>query len=199
MLKKMMLLAMAVGVLVAFAAPTVASAHNWTSGGAKLEKGATASETYEGVLSFTTPAPPLPVESSFGCEVTVAVEVTGTGGGTGHGEVTEFNPTTASCAGTGVFKGCTLANDVSNPPWDVDILATNLRVNGPVTITNTYAAGCPAGAGSELTFGPIAGATTNGGGGGIEKITISGLASNGLTVTSGTLHAESGEVIGVDY
>jgi hypothetical protein len=206
MLKKLMLLAMAVGALVALAAPAAASAaHQWTDDGAPIAEGTEASESYEGRLQFTSSSPPLPVHSTFGCDVTTTVVATGTENGTGHAEVTAFNPTTSTCTGTGVFTGCKLINDVSNPSWTVDINAANtpsfagdLTITGPVTITNTYAEGCPAGGGSELTFNNITANTTSNATG-IQSISISGPATNGFTVASGTVNAESVGDLGVDY
>jgi len=199
MLKKMTLLAMAVGALIAFAVPAVASAADqWTYEDAAIpNNGSEVVETYEGLLSFTTPSPPLPVHSTFGCQVTVAIVATGTANGTGHAEVVEFNPTTTECSGTGVFTGCHLIADESNPPWTVDIGATDLTVTGPITIHNTYTS-CPAGPESNLAFNSITAETTSTTAG-IQTIHIHGVATNGVTTAFGTVHAEGEGLLGVDY
>jgi hypothetical protein len=196
MIKKMMLLAMAVGALVAFAAPSVASAHQWTYEGAVIPEGKVVQEEYEGFLSFTSPAPPLPIHSTFGCEVTAVVQVAGTEDGTGHANATQFSPTTPTCVGTGIFAGCVLASHENTAPWTIDINPADLTITD-VKIINFYAEGCAV-PGSELTFKEITGVTTSNSTG-IQTIHISGLASNGFTSASGTVHAETGGKLGVDY
>jgi hypothetical protein len=181
--------------------------HGWTYDGGTIEEQVVVSESYEGRFEFTTPPPAVPVHTTFGCNVTITVQVTGTEDGTGHAEVTTYNPTTSTCTGTGAFTGCVLVNDVANPSWTVDInkadtaaepsFAGDLTITGPVTTINTYAAGCPVG-GSELTFANIT-ATTASNAAGIQSISISAKATNGFSVSSGTLQAEAEGLLGVDY
>jgi len=198
MLKKMTLLAMAVGALVAFAVPATASAADqWTYEDAVIPNGTEVAESYEGFLQFTSPSPPLPVHSTFGCQVTVVIAAEGTAGGTGHAEVVEFNPTTTECTGTGVFTGCHLIGDTSNPPWTVDIHASDLKVTGPITTHNEYTS-CPVGSETNLAFESVTAQTTSTTAG-IQTIHIHGVATNGVTTTSGTFHAEGEGLLGVDY
>jgi hypothetical protein len=200
MIKKMMLLALAVGALVALAVPAMASADQWTYDGAPIGLGEEVQEEYEGFLSFTTPPPAVPVHSTFGCEVTVVVQVTGTEDETGHAFVTQFSPTTGTCVGTGVFTNCKLKADSSNPPWTVDINATDLTVTGTVEINNTYES-CPSGiTGSKLGFVDTTVTTANGANGGISTLTIDNfLSENGFTRANGSVHAETGGRLGVVY
>jgi hypothetical protein len=174
--------------------------HGWTYNGAVIEEGSKVQEEYEGFLSFTTPPPAVPIHSTFGCEVTVVVQVEGTENETGHAEVTQFSPTTGTCVGTGVFTNCKLKADSSNPPWTVDINATDLTVTGTMEINHTYES-CPSGiTGSKRGFVDTTVTTTNGANGGISTLTIDNfLAENGFSHTNGSLHAETEGRLSVDY
>jgi hypothetical protein len=179
MLKKMMLLAMAVGALIAFAAPAAAQAQLTFNN---------ATEEFEGVLEFHRPAPP--ITGTFACNVTVVVTSTG---GT-DAEVTEFAPTTEECEGTGLFAGCELVGDASNVPFTAtanteDIVVT--KPGGDITIANVYS-GCAFGIpGSHLEFGEVTAEASLTGNGGIEALTISGISTAGGVTASGTVLAET--------
>jgi hypothetical protein len=197
MLKKTMLLAMAVGAL-AFAAPAVASADQWTYNGAPIAQDDVVQDEYEGFLSFTLPTAIVPVHTTFGCDVTTTLQVEGTEDETGHALMTQFAPTTSTCVGTGAFAGCKVKADSSNPPWTVDINATDLTVTGTMKIVNAYE-GCLTGImGSELSFVNPTVETTNGANG-ISTLTLNALAENGFTHTIGSLHTETGGRLGIDY
>jgi hypothetical protein len=211
MLKKMMLLAISVGALVAFAVPATASATDvWTDwNGLKhqtLGGGNTANQAFEGLIVFTTGLP-LPVESGFGCQVTVEIRAVGPSGG----KVTKFNPTTKECVGTGIYDGCTLKGDTTNirteeeeeffDRWSINVSET------PATVTNTIGnltfhyiyEGCPSGVtGSHLEFASISVTPTLNVDGTITALSLSGTATNGATKISGTVTPEAGLTLGVE-
>jgi hypothetical protein len=192
MLKKMMLLAMAVGALVAFAAPAVASADVWTDDGVALEEEQTAVQAFEGELSFSIKTP---FPSTFGCQVTVLIEAEGPSGG----RVTSFSPTTETCAGNGVFTGCKLVGDSNNGPWNIDVTNTPATVSassGNLTILNVYSS-CAFGlTGSHLEF-PSVTVTPTQSGGRITALAISGEATNGA-IASGSVTPEEGPTLGLE-
>jgi hypothetical protein len=91
--------------------------------------------------------------------------------------------------------------DTSNPPWPVSIGAEDLMVGTaatPITIHNVYQSPPCALASSSVTFNSLTAQTTSTTAG-IQTIHISGTATNGVTPTSGTLHAETEGLLGVDY
>jgi hypothetical protein len=188
MLKKITLLAMAVGALVAFAAPASAlAATDWTHNGSVVSEPVDLTETFEGELRFFAG-----VSDSFGCQVTVKATVTGPT----SAELTEFNPTTSSCSGTGKFAGCVLIADSNNAPWTVTNGATTLSVTktgGNVTVFNEYEAGCSE-ATSHLEFTSVTVTPTLNGSGVITKLTISGTATNGA-VAAGSVEPEVGTTL----
>ena len=199
MLKKMMLLAMSVGALVAFAAPASASAADvWTDWNgaehATLEEGQTAEQAFEGVLSFSANSP-LGV-STFSCNVTVLVEAEGPAGG----QITKFAPTTGSCSGNKIFTGCELVGDSNNGPWNIDVSTTPATVTksgGNVTISNTYS-NCAFGlTGSHLEFTSVSVTPTLNGEGTITSLAISGTSTSGA-VASGSVEPEEGLTLGIE-
>jgi hypothetical protein len=189
MIKKMMLLALAIGAFIALAAPSVASAYEEGVVSGSEGEGATGTEGYEGFLKFTTMQGAQ--HSVFECNYTLKMHLGG-----GAFTVIEFRPTTTSCEGTGVFAGCKLKNDTSNVPWGVGIGAA-LTINGPITLTNMYE-GCSLGiTGSELTFNSITATPTLNGGGWITSLALAGTATNGVTKLSGSMSAEGDAVLGL--
>jgi hypothetical protein len=207
---------MSVGALVAFAVPATASATDvWTDwNGLKHETlgvGKTASQSFEGFLGFTTPSPPLPVKSSFGCNVTVEIRAEGPSGG----KVTKFVPTTTECDGTGIFAGCVLREDFSNittidiiegeeevtENWAIDVSPTPAKVtatSGDLTIHNIYQE-CPSGVTtSHLEFGSLVVTPNLTGEGTIAALSISAGATNGATIVSGTVTPENGLTLGIE-
>jgi opacity protein-like surface antigen len=192
MLKKMMLLAVSAAALVAFAVPASASAAtDWTHNGSVVGNNVDLTESFEGFLSFDTGI------GSFGCDVTVKLTVTGPT----SAEITEFNPTTASCVGTGMLVTCHLANDTSNVPWTVTNGTGNVSITksgGNVTVFNEYKGGeCPLGASSDLQFASIT-ATPEIEEGKITELTISGTSTVGVPAT-GTVFPEAGTTeLGLD-
>lgn len=141
-MKKLMLLAMAVGALVAFAVPAMASADKWvtdeTGGGSIGTTTETADEVeFTGALSSTSG----PVTSGP-CEVHALVDVWNVNGTDATAEVTDFTITTR-CPVTSplpiIPPGCELAEASSEGvPWHVDIDdETNVTITG-ANFTNVY-------------------------------------------------------------
>lgn len=200
MLKKITLLAMAVGALVVFAVPASASASDvWTDWNgaehATLGEGVTANQSFEGFLQFTAGA-----AGTFGCNVTVEVEAEGPAGG----RITKFNPTTSSCVGTGPgFSGCVLKEDFNNiatAGWNIDVSTTPATVtagSGNLTIRNVYS-GCLSGnPGSHLEFASINVTPTLNGEGTITALTISGSSTVGVPA-EGTVTPEGDLTLGIE-
>jgi hypothetical protein len=103
MIKKMMLLAMAVGALLAFGAPATASAGTWDTNGIPLGNEASADSVhFTGTLSSTKSG------LKISCDATVIVDLWNTGG-VGHGRVTSLaltsDPTPTSGCTVGVNVG----------------------------------------------------------------------------------------------
>jgi hypothetical protein len=217
-LKKMMLLAGMAFAAIAFAIPATASAlpktdgTHWTNGNQHkiVNNGVSISAPFEGFLDFTTPMPPAPVHSTFGCEVTAIIKVTGPT----TAEATKFEPTTTTCVGTGIFAGCKLKAHTNNLPWTVtnttgntsavpptvsDFDVTKVGGTGDVTIRNEYES-CTAGAipPSDPEFKSITVTPTLDGNGTVTSFSISGTATDGATIATGSLSAEAvGTKIGV--
>lgn len=123
MLKKLTLLAMAVGALIAFAAPATASASPdlfWETGSDALGgTTATGDEVhFTGTLSSTKGA------LKISCEATANVRLWNDGTLGAHGEVNSLT-LTADPVGT---SGCTVAVTVAGPPH-VYVDVTNCHVN----------------------------------------------------------------------
>jgi hypothetical protein len=191
MLKKMMLLAMAVAAVAAFAVPAAASADVWTDNGTVLEPEEDITQAYEGVLTFNTGA-----TGTFGCNVTIVV----TTNGPEAAQITKFSPTTTSCVGTVAFKGCELIEDLSNTPWDVHNATTPLvvtKAGANMTIFNKYKAGSCAGGqtSSHLEFKQVE-IDVEGGNPTITGLKLTGAATNGVPV-SGTVTPESPTTLGI--
>ncbi len=189
MLKKMMLLAMAVAAIAAFAVPASASAAtDWTHNDVLVPAGSNFSQSFEGKLSFTVAPPIVPVHSTYGCQVTIEINVTGPTAAT----VKKFNPTTSTCEGTGVFAGCKLKADKNNIPaagWAIENLVTDLAVKHPtagtdLTIFNEYE-GCAVPS-SDLEFKEVTVTPTLNAGKTITSLAISGTSTTGA-VASGSL------------
>ena len=186
-IKKMLLLASMALAAVAFAVPATASAKTdvWTADGETLGPGEEATAGFEGFLAFTTPQPAVPVHSTYGCQVTVAINAVGEAGGT----VEAFNPTTGTCEGTGVFTGCKLKEHTTNPPWNINVATTPGSVTGPITIHNIYE-GCGFGSPtSHLVFNAVSVEPTVIGGD--LTFTVAGIATNGVTTALGSVSQET--------
>jgi len=191
MLKKMMLLAVSVAALAAFAIPASASAANthWTDNDVVVGSGVNISAPFEGKLQFAAGA------STFGCEVTTIINVTGPT----SASITKFEPTTSTCAGTGAFAKCTLKAHTNNAPWSITNSLTSLSITKPegnVTIKNEYdGEGCLV-ASSHLEFTKITATPTLNAGGTITSIAISGTSTAGA-VASGSVAPESTPTLGL--
>src|SRR3954471_19344111 len=113
MLKKMMLLALAVGALVAFAAPAVASATTIVDSETK-EAGETIDFT--GEVGFAGE-----LGGFKECVIHGTIHVSGE---TGEATVEITNHT---CVGTGAFTACTV-EEANTEPWGIDINAADLTI-----------------------------------------------------------------------
>jgi hypothetical protein len=187
MFKKAMLMGAALAAITAWVAPSVQAAPLQFNEG---------QESYEGKLSFHAPPP---FKGTFGCDVTVTVEAEG---GT-TATVTQFTPTTSTCAGTELFAGCKLKAHESSAPFAVHTTTTDLVITdspGNIVIKNTYE-GCSSGLpGSTLEFTSVTGTQTNtvgGNRGKIHTIEIHGTSTSGSVVT-GTVTAEADEAVEVN-
>jgi hypothetical protein len=193
MIKKIMLLASALAALVAFAVPAVASAGQWTDNGTILTEGQKITQSYEGFLQFNTGP-----TGTFGCDVTITIETNGPTAG----QVTAFNPTTATCIGTIAFKGCKLIGHTSNKSFNINNTGNPLKITKGaenITIRNEYEAGSCAGkqTTSHLEFANInATYEANAGTTLIEKLTISGSSTAGVPA-EGSLTPEAPLTLGI--
>jgi len=187
-LKKMLLVAGMALTAIAFAAPAAQAQLTFNA----------AEESYEGTLQFHRPAGVggVPPTGVFHCnEVTVKVV---SPGGT-DASVTEFKPTTATCAGEagGLFQGCVLKEDTSNIPFTATTTATDINVTKPggdIDIHNKYEK-CAFGiTESTISFGSVT-VVPDPGTGPISTLTVSGTTTAGGITASGTLHAEDGEAL----
>ena len=160
--------------------------YQWTADGETLGFGEEATAAFEGFFGWTIPSPIVPVHSTFGCPVTITIIAVGLSGG----EIESYNPTTANCSGTGIYAGCKLKGDTTNPPWNIDISSMPATVAGPVTIHNAFE-GCPTGiTTSHLVFESLA--VTPSVIGGHLSLDITGKSTSGIFITSGSFTAESG-------
>lgn len=195
MIKKMMLLAIAVAAVAAFAAPASALAGtHW------IHEGSTVSsfeEDYTGFASFDVNAFP---GTSFGCVVHVHLSATqDTTPTTATGTITSFEVTTNTCEGTGLLTGCELENDTSNTNWHVVATATDLditKTGGEIEINNSYKAGCAVAA-STVKFASITATPTPN----IEEVECldlsgSGSSALGAVAATGELCAYNGPTYG---
>jgi hypothetical protein len=181
MFKKMTMLVVAAAAVAAFVVPATASADSWAHNGVKLGAGIDMTQNYEGVLGFDTGP-----TGKFTCPVTVTITTSGPSQAT----ITKFSPTTTECHGTIAFEGCHLiAHKTNLPAWEINNAATPLvvtKTGGNLTIHNEYEPGSCKGAQttSHLEFKEVKVAVE--GTNPIQKLTISGTATNGVPV-SGSL------------
>ena len=84
-----------------------------------------AKASFEGFIRFTTSRPFVPVHSTFGCQVTITINVEGPS----KGRLELWEPTTGTCVETGVFKGCILVHDTNNPPWQIGFAYTGFTTD----------------------------------------------------------------------
>jgi len=176
-LKKMLLLASMALAVVAFVAPAAAQAeqHEFNE----------ATESYEGVLQFSTTSP---APGTFKCAVTVSINAKG---GT-TAEVEEFTPTTSTCVGEGLFSGCVLKEHTSSVPFTAHTTLTNdITVTdepGDIVIHNFYEK-CAFGITTTILEFPSVTAVPNPTTGSVQTLTISGESTTGVKA-SGTVTAE---------
>jgi hypothetical protein len=182
-LKKMLLLASMALAAIAFAAPAAAQALEFNE----------ATESYEGVLAFSTESP---APGSFECEVTVSI--VSEGGNTA--EVEEFTPTTSTCVGKGLFTGCVLKAHSSSEPFIGHITGSDITVTdepGNIVIHNEYEK-CAFGiTETNLEFQSVTAIPTPATGP-IHELDISGLSTSKTVIASGSVTAEDGEALEIN-
>jgi len=177
----------ALGVM-AVSASGASAATEWTDNGTVVKSGVDLTQTFEGFLKFEVKG-----AGTFGCETTVKATVKGPL----SAEITEFNPTTSTCVGTGAFVGCKLTADKSNVPWTITNGTTTLtatKTGGNITITNTYNEGCALFGSPPLEFASIT--ITPAGTNPITSLSISGTLTSG-GVASGSVTPESTKTLGL--
>jgi hypothetical protein len=127
MLKKMMLLALAVGALVAFAAPASASASGpmFTNNQAAIS--GTVPTTFSGRATFTALGIP---GTSYSCVIHVTLSV-----GTTEAHITSFVATRETCEGTGALEPCELA--AANATGEFTTNGATISSSN-FTLSNTY-------------------------------------------------------------
>ncbi len=202
-LRKMMLLAGMALAAIAFAVPASASAASthWTDDDVVVDPGVNITAPFEGFLKFTVAPPFVPVHSTFGCQVTIKVNVTGPTAA----QITEFRPTTTVCEGTGIFSGCQLEEDKSNLPWNITNTHADLDITKgggiepDITVFNKYHS-CNAGVlpNSDLLFPAITATPVLDGAGTIEEISISGTATTTSAAASGSVKPEGAKTLGLE-
>jgi hypothetical protein len=194
MFKKMMLLASLVLAATALAAP-VAQAE-WTHKGVPLKEHKQI--TLHGTAMFHAPFG----LGTFHCE-DVTATITAEPGSTGS--VTEFEPATETCSGTGIFTNCTLEEHSNTAPWVAHAntgskknkIPADITVTGP-TIFNEYAghgSGCSQ-ASSHLNFANNITIDIIGDNEAISTVELTGTATNGATAT-GLLHVTEPGTYGI--
>jgi hypothetical protein len=149
MLKKMMLLAMAVGALVAFGAPATASAGEWDTNEVPIGNEANADPIhFTGTLSWTKAG------LKFSCDATANVDLWNAGGA-GHGRMNSLilspdpTPTDGCTVAVNVGGGtyvdvteCHLKATANALPWTVTTSGNHATIDG-FNFTNTFTgAGC---------------------------------------------------------
>jgi hypothetical protein len=188
MTKKLMLLAMAVAAVVAFAVPALASADMYKDNGNEISGSIVVS--YAGTAQFTTH---IPGETQFGvhCNVTAEVEIE-----TNAARVTSFLG--GGCTGLDGFSECEVETlgvpglaIGAETPWAIDAeTSEDLNITG-VNARNGFAEGCAApGAFVEGTVTATPAVAGN-----LEHLTLSGevaspFGANTATV-SGTITSEN--------
>ena len=191
MLKKMMLLAVSVAALAAFAIPASASAASthWTDNDVVVENGVNITAPFEGKIQFTAG------KSTFSCEVTTKILVVGPT----TALVTSFAPTTSSCIGTVAFENCTLKAHSNNAPWTIvnnDANLTILKPESKITIKYEFdGTGCLVPS-LHLEFSNITATPTLNANGTITSIAISGTSTTGV-VASGSVAPEGTPTLGL--
>ncbi len=188
MLKKITLLAMAVGMLAAFALPAAASA-SWVDNGVALKEGENPK------ISFTGTATKFTSVATGGVSCNTVAEITLTGGTT-TGFVNKFEPNgtaTAACVTSGLLatEGCVVEKVTSTGlPW---VLHNNTPTKTASVTTGTIdlelrktnAAkeniACPKFAGSDITPGTV-------------TLTPDNAAAISTLTLSGTLKFDPGEI-----
>ena len=128
MIKKLTLLAMAIGALVALAGPASASA-NWTEEGVEITENHTLEVT--GTLGFTGPAGL--GSPGISCLVKASIQLTA-GTDQAHVLSVEFEKTgsgTPDCVGTGSFYTCHVQHATAeNLPWTATPTGSSLTIQG---------------------------------------------------------------------
>jgi hypothetical protein len=132
MLKKMMLLGLAIGALVAFAAPAAASAAVVVD--TETSEAFTGTESFTGAIQFSS--------ELGGVACGEATAVVGFSEGS-SGEVEELGISLPTCKGSGAFTKCTLTVAELTSASSVTVTETDFDIS-PVTITDTFTgAECP--------------------------------------------------------
>lgn len=195
MMRKMLLLVAMALAAVALAAPAIASAEVWTDNDAPLEEEETASQAFEGTLTFTSG-----MIGSYSCQVTVEIVAEGPS----NSSVPKFNPTTSSCSGTGAFAGCELKEHFTIPPpetipttWEFTFTPPRfLHTKAKLRFRYLFK-GCFISE-SQLEFESLAATPTLNAGGTITSLALSGTATNGTTVASGSIAPEGSLTLGIE-
>lgn len=193
-IRKMVLLACAAVATVAFAVPAAASAVEWTKETSPLTQNENAEFT--GTAGFETPG-------VGGVECVVHVPVTLEPGSTGT--VDDFEITTSTCEGFGIFADCELVDhELTGMPW---IMHATVQEDGTrdvditnIVIHNEFDPECEI-QNVTLTFGSVT--ATPDKADPISHITLSGTGEAhalGLTLeakVTGTLEAKPAGVFGI--
>jgi hypothetical protein len=192
MIKRMMLLAMAMATFVAFVAPANAGAEMFMHEGSEITE--PIEEEFSGTLGFNTAA------GGMSCAVDPVVELD-TEGGTGL----DLGLTTSSCQGTGALAGCTVTSHAGH--WTIGIFfwrptPSFIHMTGFI-FTIKFGGSCPlSGTGSTSTFSSITVSPDNPSA--ISTLSLSGsgaldTALGALPATiSGKLTAANPETIGLE-
>lgn len=128
MFKKMMLLAMAIAAVVAFAAPAMASASRIVDTETGLPAPAGTHLHYTGAAAFSTEVGGVACE-----EVTATIELESAE----TGKVVSFVPNTATCESSGALTGCQLSAIDSAFGWGVHTNGTDLKLT-EVSFVDTF-------------------------------------------------------------
>jgi hypothetical protein len=192
MLKKLSLLALAVGALVAFAIPATASASGtWTHSGVALKEHTTIKST--GTIQFTS-------KSGAGGIHCANAHVTTTISNKGVATITTFDCTGPITFGSlkEVF-GCSVEVLHTSLPFIATATSTAIDITG-IHINNTMNAGCLVGTSITVTNkGTTAVTATPNNTGAISSLTMGGEVetSVGPSVVSGTLAVEPAATYGI--
>ena len=147
MFKKLTLLALALGALVAFAVPAVASADTWTAGGESVGSTIATGTAFDGTgeFGFTT-ASPLGTVKFGPCHAEVEGNIWNQP--TGHGGVEEFRINAPCPITIGGKQICSIEEAGSvGFPWTIQVQAgTRIDISG-ANVTQVFNANCPLGPG----------------------------------------------------